>query len=154
VKFGWCQFVTHSVRISDHIIFSTGRFNVYEHRLEPNLWDYEKEGSELETFAKSQINLEPTVVRKNYLIRIKQSFDKLLEKLILLVVYPFKERFRYQLQAQSRCRLLDWLVVLQTKVWTTFYFHNREASAKYFLLDQGLLDDYDGDALMKFIKPC
>jgi len=33
-------------------------------QMEPNLWDYEKEGSELETFAKSQINLEPTVVRK------------------------------------------------------------------------------------------
>ena len=36
-----------------------------------------------------------------------------------------------------------------------FYFINREASAKYFLLDQGiLLDDYDGDAFDEaFIKP-
>lgn len=68
--------------------FSTGRFNVYDGKDWNRIfWDYEKEGSELETFAKSQINLDPTVVRQNYLIRIKQSFEKLLEKLILLVVY-------------------------------------------------------------------
>lgn len=138
--------------------FSTGRFNVYDGKDWNRIfWDYEKEGSELETFAKSQINLDPTVVRNNYLIRIKQSFDKLLEKIHSPSGVPFNERFRYQLQALSLDA--DYLIDLHSSTNQglnyIFYFINREASAKYFLLDQGiLLDDYDGDAFDEaFIKP-
>jgi predicted deacylase len=138
--------------------FSIGRFNAYDGKDWNRIfWDYEKEGEELETFAKSQINLDPTVVRKNYLIRIKQSFDKLLEKIHSPSGVAFNELFRYQLQSLSIDA--DYLIDLHSSsnqgLDYLYYFCRREASAKYFLLDRGiLLDDYDGDAFDEaFIKP-
>lgn len=119
--------------------------------------DYEKEGEDLEAFAKSQINFDLDIVRTNYLIRIKQSFEKLLEKINSPSGVPFSERFRYQLQSLSLDA--DYLIDLHSSsnqgLDYLFYFRHREASAKYFLLEQGiLLDDYDGDAFDEaFIKP-
>lgn len=138
--------------------FSTGRFNVYDGKDWNRIfWDYEKEGEDLEAFAKSQINLDLDIVRTNYLIRIKQSFEKLLEKINSPSGVPFSERFRYQLQSLSLDA--DYLIDLHSSsnqgLDYLFYFRHREASAKYFLLEQGiLLDDYDGDAFDEaFIKP-
>ena len=138
--------------------FSTGRFNAYDGKDWNRIfWDYEKEGEDLVAFAKSQINLKPEIVRKNYLIRIQQSFEKLLEKIQSPSGVPFNERYRYQMQSLSIDA--DYLIDLHSSTNQgldyVYYFRDREASAKYFLLDQGiLLDNYDGDAFDEaFIKP-
>ena len=138
--------------------FSTGRFNVYDGKDWNRIfWDYEKEGEDLVDFAKSQINLQPEIVRKNYLIRIQQSFEKLLEKIQSPSGVPFNERYRYQMQSLSIDA--DYLIDLHSSTNQgldyVYYFRDREVSAKYFLLDHGiLLDNYDGDAFDEaFIKP-
>lgn len=125
--------------------------------MEPDLWDYEKQGDDLEAFAQSQINLDPVAIRNNYLIQIKQSFDKLLEKIQSPSGVPFSQRFRYQLQSFSLDA--DYLIDLHSSTNQgldyLYYFRGREASAKYFLFNQGiLLDEYDGDAFDEaFIQP-
>ena len=138
--------------------FSTGRFNVYDGKDWNRIfWDYEKEGDDLAAFAESQLTFDPDVVRKNYLIRIKQSFDKLVEKIHSPSGVSFSERFRYKLQSLSLDA--DYLIDLHSTsnqgLDYLYYFRHREPSAKYFLLEQGiLLDDYDGDAFDEaFIKP-
>jgi len=139
-------------------IFSSGRFCAYEGKDWNRIfWDYEKQEDDLEAFAKSQINLDPASIRNNYLIKIKQSFDQLLEKIQSPSGVPFSQRFRYQLQSLSLDA--DYLIDLHSSTNQglnyLYYFRDREASAKYFLLNQGiLLDDYDGDAFDEaFIKP-
>jgi predicted deacylase len=139
-------------------IFSSGRFCAYEGKDWNRIfWDYEKQEDDLEAFAKSQINLDPVAIRNNYLIKIKQSFDQLLEKIQSPSGVPFSQRFRYQLQSLSLDA--DYLIDLHSSTNQgldyLYYFRDREASAKYFLLNQGiLLDDYDGDAFDEaFIKP-
>lgn len=83
-------------------IFSSGRFCAYEGKDWNRIfWDYEKQGDDLEAFAQSQINLDPVAIRNNYLIKIKQSFDQLLEKIQSPSGVPFSQRFRYQLQSLS-----------------------------------------------------
>lgn len=138
--------------------FSSGRFCAYEGKDWNRIfWDYEKAGEDLEGFAKSQINLAPDAIRKNYLFKIKQCFDKLIEEIQSPSSVPFTERFRYQLQSLSLDA--DYLIDLHSSTNQglnyLYYFPNREVSAKYFLLNQGiLLDDYDGDAFDEaFIKP-
>ncbi len=138
--------------------FSNGRFCAYEGKDWNRIfWDYEKEGEDLEEFAKSQINLEPVVIRKNYLLKIKQSFENLSYKIQSPSGVPFSQRFRYQLQSLSLDA--DYLIDLHSSTNQglnyLYYFRQREASAKYFLLNWGiLLDDYDGDAFDEaFIKP-
>ncbi|WP_250123071.1 succinylglutamate desuccinylase/aspartoacylase family protein [Chroococcidiopsis sp. CCMEE 29] len=139
-------------------IFSSGRFCAYEGKDWNRIfWDYEKQGDDLEAFAQSQINLDPVAIRNNYLIQIKQSFDKLLEKIQSPSGVPFSQRFRYQLQSFSLDA--DYLIDLHSSTNQgldyLYYFRGREASAKYFLFNQGiLLDEYDGDAFDEaFIQP-
>ncbi|MBR8833537.1 MAG: succinylglutamate desuccinylase/aspartoacylase family protein [Stigonema ocellatum SAG 48.90 = DSM 106950] len=139
-------------------VFSSGRYCVYEAKDWNRIfWDYEKEADDLLAFAKSQLNFELEAVRKNYLHRIQEKFAKLLEKINSPSGVPYTERFRYQLQSLSLDA--DYLIDLHSSTNQalnyTFYFPNREDSAKYFLLDLGiLLDVYDGDAFDEaFIKP-
>lgn len=140
-------------------IFSSGRYCVYESKDWNRIfWDYEKEADDLLAFAKSQINLDLEIVRKNYLNTIKHKFTNILEEQINSPSsVPYTELFRYKLQSLSLDA--DYLIDLHS---TTnqglnylYYFRNREDSAKYFLLDFGiLLDKYDGDAFDEaFIKP-
>ena len=139
-------------------IFSSGRYCVYEAKDWNRIfWDYEKEADDLFAFAKSQINFDSEVVRKNYLSKIKSKFAKLLEKINSPSGVPYTERFRYQLQSLSLDA--DYLIDLHSSTNQglnyLYYFLNREDSAKHFLLDLGiLLDAYDGDAFDEaFIKP-
>lgn len=139
-------------------LFSSGRFCAYEGKDWNRIfWDYEKEGEDLDYFAKSQMNFEPEAIRKNYLIQIKQSFEKLSKKIQSPSSVPFTQRFRYQLQSLSLDA--DYLIDLHSSsnqgLEYLYYFRDRSASAKYFLLNWGiLLDDYDGDAFDEaFIKP-
>jgi uncharacterized protein len=138
--------------------FSPGRHCSYEAKDWNRIfWDYEKEADDLAAFAKSQLPLEIEVVRHNYLTIIKQKFAQLLEKINSSSSVPFTQKFRYKLQSLG----LDADYVIDLHSSTNqgldylYYFHHREPSAKYFLLDFGiLLDEYDGDAFDEaFIKP-
>jgi uncharacterized protein len=138
--------------------FSPGRFCVYEAKDWNRIfWDYEKEADDLVAFTKSQLHYHKEVVRQNYLTIIKEKFAKLLEKINSPSSVPYTEHFRYQLQNISLDA--DYLIDLHSSTNQgldyVYYFQNREESAKYFLLDLGiLLDKYDGDAFDEaFIKP-
>jgi predicted deacylase len=141
-------------------VFSSGRYCVYEAKDWNRIfWDYQKEtnADDLLAFAKSQINLDLDIVRKNYLKEIEEKFTKLTDKINSPSCVPYTQKFRYQLQSLSLDA--DYLIDLHTStnqaINYLFYFQNREDSAKYFLVNHGiLLDVYDGDAFDEaFIKP-
>ncbi|MDZ7960606.1 MAG: succinylglutamate desuccinylase/aspartoacylase family protein [Aulosira sp. DedQUE10] len=138
--------------------FSSGRYCVYEAKDWNRIfWDYEKEADDLVAFTKSQLLINEEVVRQNYLTIITQKFTKILEKINSSHSLPYTEFFRYKLQSLSIDA--DYLIDLHSStnqaINYLYYFRNREESAKYFLLDYGiLLDTYDGDAFDEaFIKP-
>ncbi|WGV28510.1 succinylglutamate desuccinylase/aspartoacylase family protein [Halotia branconii] len=138
--------------------FSPGRFCVYEAKDWNRIfWDYEKEADDLVAFAKFQLQDHQEVVRQNYLNIIKEKFTKLLAEINSFSSVPYTEYFRYQLQNLSLDA--DYLIDLHSSTNKgldfLYYFPNQEESAKYFLLDLGiLLDKYDGDAFDEaFIKP-
>lgn len=138
--------------------FSTGRFNVHDGKDWNRIfWDYEQECNDLESFAKSQINLEPADIRKNYLERIQSSFSKQLEKINAPSGLPFSERYRYHLQ--SLCLDANYVIDIHSSsnqaIDYLYCFQTREESAKAFLLDYGILmNEYDGDAFDEaFMKP-
>ncbi|WP_392482680.1 succinylglutamate desuccinylase/aspartoacylase family protein [Nostoc sp. C110] len=138
--------------------FSPGRYCVYEAKDWNRIfWDYEKEADDLVAFTKSQLHSDLEVVRQNYLTIIKQNFAKILEKINSYNGVPYTELFAYKLQNLSLDA--DYLIDLHSSTNQAldyiYYFQNREDSAKYFLLDFGiLLNKYDGDAFDEaFIKP-
>ncbi|MBW4559862.1 MAG: succinylglutamate desuccinylase/aspartoacylase family protein [Mojavia pulchra JT2-VF2] len=138
--------------------FSSGRYCIYEAKDWNRIfWDYEKEADDLVAFTKSQLHINTEVVRQNYLTIIKEKFAKILEKINSSSNVPYTELFAYKLQSLSLDA--DYLIDLHSSTNQAldyvYYFRNREDSAKYFLLDFGiLLDKYDGDAFDEaFIKP-
>ncbi|MBD1942294.1 succinylglutamate desuccinylase/aspartoacylase family protein [Coleofasciculus sp. FACHB-712] len=138
--------------------FSTGRYNIFDGKDWNRIfWDYEKECEDLEEFAKSHINFEKDAIEIEYYKRIKNSFDKLLEKIKSPSGAPFNERYRYQLQSLSLDA--DYVIDIHSSsnqaVDYLYGFHRREESARYFLLDHEiLLNEYDGDAFDEaFLKP-
>lgn len=138
--------------------FSPGRYCVYEAKDWNRIfWDYEKASDDLAAFAKSQLHNHIEVIRQNYLNIIKEEFSKILDTINCYNSVPYTEKFRYKLQSLSLDA--DYLIDLHSSsnqgLNYLYYFHNREASAKYFLLQFGiLLDTYDGDAFDEaFIKP-
>ena len=138
--------------------FSTGRYNIYDGKDWNRIfWDYEKEGEDLESFAKSQINLDLIDIKNNYLERIQDSFKKQFEKNHLSSGLPLNERYRYQLQ--SLCLDADYVIDIHSSsnqaIDYLYGFESREESAKAFLLDYGILmNEYDGDAFDEaFMKP-
>jgi uncharacterized protein len=139
-------------------IFSSGRYCVYQAKDWNRIfWDYEKEADNLMIFAASQIHLESEIVQSNYLTKIQQKFTENLEKINSYSSVPYTEFFRYQLQSLSidANYLIDLHSHTSEGLNYLYYFRDREESAKYFLLDFGiLLDEYDGDAFDEaFIKP-
>jgi hypothetical protein len=138
--------------------FSPGRYCIYEAKDWNRIfWDYEKEAEDLAAFAKSQLHLDLEAVKQNYHASIQQKFTQLLEKINSPSGVPYTERFRYKLQSLSLDA--DYLIDLHSSTNQglnyLYYFRNREESAKYFLLNLGIvLDEYDGDAFDEaFIKP-
>ncbi|MEL6460576.1 MAG: succinylglutamate desuccinylase/aspartoacylase family protein [Cyanobacteria bacterium J06621_15] len=146
--------------------FSSGRHCAYEAKDWNRIfWDYEKDISQsnqskenqLLVFAKSQIDLEIEEIKINFLNAIKQQFLKVSDTVNSNIGIPYTEKFRYKLQSLSLDA--DYLIDIHSSTNQglnyLYYFNNREESAKYFLLDFGiLLDEYDGDAFDEaFIKP-
>jgi hypothetical protein len=138
--------------------FSPGRYCVYEGKDWNRIfWDYESEVDDLTAFAKSQLQLDIEVVRQNYLTIIQEKFAEILEKINSSCGVPYTKRFSYQLQSLNLNAnyLIDLHSSSNQGLNYLYYFRNRDDSAKYFLLDIGiLLDKYDGDAFDEaFIKP-
>lgn len=138
--------------------FSTGRFNNYDginwNRI---FWDYEKECQDLEAFAKTQIDLEIKTIKNNFLAKQKLAFAKQLEQIQNPSSTPYRDRYRYQLQ--SLCIDADCVIDIHSSsnqgIDYLYCFEGKEESAKYFLLDYGILmTEYDGDAFDEaFMKP-
>ncbi|WP_066378162.1 MULTISPECIES: succinylglutamate desuccinylase/aspartoacylase family protein [unclassified Anabaena] len=138
--------------------FSPGRHCAYEFKDWNRIfWDYEKAANGLLEFAKSHLHESLETIRQNYLTIIKQQFAQNLAEINSPSSVPYTEIFRYQLQ--SLCLDADYLIDLHSSnnqgLDYVYYFRQREETAKYFLLDLGiLLDKYDGDAFDEaFIKP-
>jgi uncharacterized protein len=138
--------------------FSPGRFCVYESQDWNRIfWDYEKAGDDLLAFAESQLDFDQETIRQNYLTKIQEKFQELSSKINSASSVSYTEQFRYKLQ--SLCLDADYLIDLHSSTNQglnyLYYFPNQEESAKYFLLDFGiLLDEYDGDAFDEaFLKP-
>ncbi|MGB3638479.1 MAG: succinylglutamate desuccinylase/aspartoacylase family protein [Rivularia sp. (in: cyanobacteria)] len=145
--------------------FSSGRYCAYVAKDWNRIfWDYEKDISEsnngenkLLAFAQSQLDLDLEQIRNNFLDAIQQQFVKLSDDINSQCGVPYTEKFRYKLQSLSLDA--DYLIDIHSSTNQgldyLYYFNNREESAKFFLLDFGiLLDEYDGDAFDEaFIKP-
>lgn len=138
--------------------FSTGRFNIYDGKDWNRIfWDYEKECKDLEIFVKTQLNVQPDTVRQNYLQRIKESFEKLAEKINSPSGVPLTDLYRYQLQ--SLCLDANYVIDIHSSsnqgIDYIYGFKGREESAKAFLLDyEILLSEYDGETFDEaFLKP-
>ncbi|MCU0533714.1 MAG: succinylglutamate desuccinylase/aspartoacylase family protein [Hydrococcus sp. Prado102] len=138
--------------------FSTGRFNSYDginwNRI---FWDYEKNCKDLVVFAKSQLDFDIETIKKNFLETQKLAFAKQLEQIQNPSSTPYREQYRYQLQ--SLCIDADCVIDIHSSsnlgIDYLYCFEGKEESAKYFLLDYGILmTEYDGDAFDEaFMKP-
>ncbi|MEM7757196.1 MAG: succinylglutamate desuccinylase/aspartoacylase family protein [Cyanobacteria bacterium P01_A01_bin.40] len=138
--------------------FSTGRFDSYNGQNWNRIfWDYEKEVLDLTEFAQSQISNSPEVIRQNYLAKIMQAWEQELARINRPCSVPLSRQYRYQLQ--SLCLDADYVIDIHSSsnqaIDYTFGFKERMKSAKYLLLDFGILmDEYDGDAFDEaFLKP-
>jgi predicted deacylase len=138
--------------------FSSGRYHNYDGKDWNRIfWDYEKETTDINHFASSQINLNPDEIAANYRNLILKHFHKLQEEITAASSVPFVEQYRYQLQSLS----LDANYVIDCHSSTNqgldylYFFTSREESAKAFLLDYAILmTEYDGDAFDEAgIKP-
>ncbi|MGC9504729.1 succinylglutamate desuccinylase/aspartoacylase family protein [Baaleninema sp.] len=138
--------------------FSSGRYNPYDGQDWNRIfWDYEKTEEDIAAFAKTQLDLEPDEIRKNFLDRILQKFQTLRQEIESPSGVPYSDRYRYVLQ--SLCLDADYVIDIHSSTNRSFdylyCFQTREESAKYFLLNYGiLLNEYDGDAFDEaFLKP-
>ncbi|MBE9170767.1 succinylglutamate desuccinylase/aspartoacylase family protein [Pleurocapsales cyanobacterium LEGE 06147] len=138
--------------------FSTGRFNSYDGKNWNRIfWDYEKEFNELEIFAGNQVEYEVEEISKNYLAKIKIAWQQELNKIKQPSSVPWDEQYRYHLQ--SLCLDANYVIDIHSSsnqaIDYLYCFQERQESAKYFLLEQGILiDEYDGNSFDEaFLKP-
>jgi predicted deacylase len=138
--------------------FSTGRFNSYDGQNWNRIfWDHEKEFNDLETFARHQIENEIETIRNNYLTRIKIAWQQESNKIEQPSSVSWNEQYRYQLQ--SLCLDANYAIDIHSSsnqaIDYLYCFQERQESAKYFLLDYGILiDEYDGNSFDEaFLKP-
>ena len=138
--------------------FATGGFNPYDGQDWNRIfWDYEKECGDLDNFVADQVTLETELIRKAFLKKILTAFQKQLAQIQAPSSVPYSKRYRYHLQ--SLCLDANYVIDIHSSsnqaIDYLYGFHSREESAKYFLLERGILmDNYDGDAFDEaFIKP-
>jgi predicted deacylase len=138
--------------------FSSGRYNPYDGRDWNRIfWDYHKVGHDLDEVARDFCELEVETIRKEYLKLIKTTFNRHHGNLDSASGVPLHKRYRYLLQ--SLCLDANYVIDCHSSSNRTidyFYcFHDREESAKYFLIDRGIfLESYDGYTFDEaFLKP-
>ncbi|MDY6938167.1 MAG: succinylglutamate desuccinylase/aspartoacylase family protein [Cyanobacteriota bacterium] len=130
--------------------FSSGRYNHYDGKDWNRIfWDYESEGEDIAEFAKTQLDLDPSQIRQNYRQKIRNSFEKITEKIERPSSVSFSERYRYRLQ--SLCLDADYLLDIHSSTNQSidyiYCFQGQEESARYFLLDSSVIfNKYDGNA--------
>lgn len=138
--------------------FSTGRFNSYDGKDWNRIfWDYEKFCPSLDEFVESQINASDAEIRDVFLSRQIADFQKEWSASNSSKGMPYSKRYRHQLQ--SLCLDANYVIDIHSSsnqsIDYTYCFNTREDSAKYFLLEHGILmTEYDGDAFDEaFMKP-
>jgi uncharacterized protein len=138
--------------------FSTGRYDPYNGKDWNRIfWDYEKEGEDLFRFARSTLNLPIEIIREKYLHKIYSAWQKQAERLQRSSYIPFNQQYRDRLQ--SLCLDANYIIDIHSSsnqaIDYLYCFQEREESAKYFLLDRGIMmNEYDGDAFDEaFLKP-
>jgi uncharacterized protein len=138
--------------------FSTGRFNAYDgENWNRIFWDYERERDNIAEFAKSQLDRTPSQIQENYRRQIAFHFDLILEKINSPSSVSLSHRYRYHLQ--SLCLDADYVIDIHSStnqgIDYLYCFPSQEKSARYFLLDRGIIfDEYDGCAFDEaFLKP-
>jgi len=138
--------------------FATGRFNNYDGKNWNRIfWDYEKEGEDLVTFARSQLDQPLATIRNNYLAKIQATWQRQLERIKQPRSTTVSNQYRAKLQ--SLCLDADYVIDIHSSsnqaLDFLFCFQSRELAASHFLIDYGILmTDYDGDAFDEaFLKP-
>jgi uncharacterized protein len=138
--------------------FATGRYNHYDGKDWNRIfWDYEKDGEDLSSFARSTCSLPVAKIREKYLNNIHAAWQKQAQKLKQSSGVPFWQQYRYHLQ--SLCLDANYTIDIHSSsnqsIDYLYCFQGCEDSAKYFLLDRAILmNEYDGDAFDEaFLKP-
>ncbi|MBZ8181731.1 succinylglutamate desuccinylase/aspartoacylase family protein [Oscillatoria salina] len=138
--------------------FASGRYNSYDGKDWNRIfWDYEKETNRLDSFVSKNITEETEELRYHFLEVIQAAFQKQIAKIHQPSSLPYHEQYRYILQ--SLCLDANYALDIHSSsnqaIDYLYCSQSREDSAKYFLLDYGIvLNEYDGDAFDEaFIKP-
>ncbi|MBD2105035.1 succinylglutamate desuccinylase/aspartoacylase family protein [Leptolyngbya sp. FACHB-261] len=135
--------------------FASGRYNPYDGKDWNRIfWERYTEHFDLKAFAHTQIGLPLETIQHNYQQQLQQVFQAHAQTALTGSV---SQRFAYRLQ--SLCLDADYLIDLHSSsnqgLDYLYCFRGRQASANYFLLDQGIsFDQYDGGAFDEaFMKP-
>jgi predicted deacylase len=138
--------------------FATGRYNHYDGKDWNRIfWNYEKQGEDLSEFARSTCDLPVATIRQKYLDNIYAAWKQQEQKIQQSSYVPFSQQYRYRLQ--SLCLDANYTIDIHSSsnqsIDYLYCFQGREDSAKYFLLDKGILmKEYDGDTFDEaFLKP-
>ncbi|MGK7954039.1 MAG: succinylglutamate desuccinylase/aspartoacylase family protein, partial [Crocosphaera sp.] len=139
--------------------FSSGRYNSYDGKDWNRIfWDYEKFCQNLDEFVNNNIKFDSLTIQENFLQQQKSAFSEQLKKIKNPSSAPLFEQYRYQLQSLSMDAnyVIDIHSSSNQCIDYLFCFPGQQQeSAKYFLIDYGILmDNYDGDAFDEaFMKP-
>jgi uncharacterized protein len=138
--------------------FATGRFNPYDGKDWNRIfWDYEKAEKDLETFAKTCLDLDQLTIEKTYRQRMRDRFAEQHTAIGSSVGMSYSDRFRHALQ--TLCQDASYVIDLHSStnlgIDYVYYFKGREPGAALFQLGlAALMNEYDGDAFDEaFMKP-
>lgn len=139
-------------------LFSTGRFNPYDGKDWNRIfWDYEKENPYLRSFAISQMDFNDEQIRKNFLAKISDSFEKKRKSNNTVRGIDYSKRYSDTLQ--SLCLDANYVIDIHSSsmecISYLYSFESRRESAEYLLFDYGILMDYyEGMSFDEaFLKP-
>lgn len=140
--------------------FATGRYNPTDGKDWNRIfWDYEQETTpgDLESFARTQVDLEAPQIEQNYRQRILEAFRKECDRCHSPEGLSYNELYRCCLQ--SLCLDANYVLDLHSSsnrgTDHVFCFASREDSAATLLFDWGILmHDYEGYTFDEaFLKP-
>ncbi|MBD3881347.1 succinylglutamate desuccinylase/aspartoacylase family protein [Phormidium tenue FACHB-886] len=138
--------------------FNPGRFNPYDgENWNRIFWEYQPTAEALLAFAKTHLEADRSTIEQAFRQQMQASFAEQRQALRSARFAPFCEHYRTQLQ--SLCLDAQYVIDLHTSgdqgLTYLYYFRDRQASAKLFMLPIGiLLNEYAGGAFDEaFLKP-
>lgn len=138
--------------------FSTGRYNSYDGRDWNRIfWDYEKEATHLDAYARARLRWPPERLRTDYLEQIRTAFARQQDAARQASFVPFHQLYRLRLQ--ELCLDADYVIDIHSSsnhcLDYLYCFSGREDNAPWFGLELGLqMTEYDGQAFDEaFLKP-